>query len=100
MRENFINSIVTNFSTESITDDVREKMKSRYMNNPDYNFEKVNRASMACGPMVKWAIAQISYSDMLKRVEPLREELRSLEVQADENKRKYEEVSDFLLFQL
>ena len=29
------------------------------MSNPDYNFEKVNRASVACGPLVKWAIAQV-----------------------------------------
>lgn len=43
------------------SDDVREKMKTRYLSNPDYNFEKVNRASMACGPMVKWAIAQVRY---------------------------------------
>lgn len=34
-------------------------MHSRYLDNPDYTFEKVNRASMACGPMVKWAIAQV-----------------------------------------
>lgn len=34
-------------------------MHSKYLNNPDYTFEKVNRASMACGPMVKWAIAQV-----------------------------------------
>lgn len=43
------------------SDDVREKMKSKYLSNPDYNFEKVNRASMACGPMVKWAIAQVRF---------------------------------------
>lgn len=36
-------------------------MKSRYLSNPDYNFEKVNRASLACGPMVKWAIAQVIF---------------------------------------
>lgn len=49
-----------NFLCEFPTsDDVREKMKTRYLSNPDYNFEKVNRASMACGPMVKWAIAQV-----------------------------------------
>lgn len=96
MRENFINSIVQNFSTEDITDEVREKMKSKYLSNPDYNFEKINHASMACGPMVKWAIAQINYSDMLKRVEPLREELKSLEVQANENKMKYEEVKNLI----
>lgn len=34
-------------------------MRARYLSNPDYNFEKVNRASLACGPMVKWAIAQV-----------------------------------------
>lgn len=41
-------------------------MKSRYLSNPDYNFEKVNRASMACGPMVKWAIAQVTKNPMNK----------------------------------
>lgn len=96
MRDNFINTIVSNFSTEDINDEVREKMKSRYLSNPDYNFEKVNRASMACGPMVKWAIAQINYADMLKRVEPLRDELHSLEVQAQENKNRGEEVTNLI----
>ncbi|XP_046434442.1 dynein heavy chain, cytoplasmic isoform X5 [Neodiprion pinetum] len=95
MKDSFIPTIV-NFNTEDITDDVREKMKSRYLSNPDYNFEKVNRASMACGPMVKWAIAQIEYADMLKRVEPLRDELHSLERQADTNKSKGEEVKDLI----
>lgn len=42
------------------SDDVREKMRARYLSNPDYNYEKVNRASVACGPMVKWAIAQVN----------------------------------------
>ncbi|XP_067011460.2 dynein heavy chain, cytoplasmic isoform X2 [Anabrus simplex] len=95
MRENFISTIV-NFNTEDMTDDVREKMRNKYLSNPDYNFEKVNRASMACGPMVKWAIAQINYADMLKRVEPLREELHSLEVQAEENKHRGEEVTNLI----
>ena len=67
-------------------------MISKYLNNPDYNFEKVNRASQACGPMVKWAIAQVNYSDMLNRIEPLRNELSSLENEAVENKHKYAEI--------
>ncbi|XP_026482181.1 dynein heavy chain, cytoplasmic isoform X8 [Ctenocephalides felis] len=95
MRDNFVPTIV-NFNTSNITDDVREKMKTRYLSNPDYNFEKVNRASMACGPMVKWAIAQIEYADMLKRVEPLREELHSLEVQAETNIKRGEEVKTLI----
>lgn len=42
------------------SDAIREKMKKNYMSNPSYNYEQVNRASLACGPMVKWAIAQVS----------------------------------------
>jgi dynein heavy chain 1 len=34
-------------------------MITKYINNPDYDFEKVNRASLACGPLVKWATAQV-----------------------------------------
>uniref|UniRef100_A0A182S5X8 Dynein heavy chain coiled coil stalk domain-containing protein n=1 Tax=Anopheles maculatus TaxID=74869 RepID=A0A182S5X8_9DIPT len=71
-------------------------MKSKYLSNPDYNFEKVNRASMACGPMVKWAIAQVEYADMLKRVEPLRDELSSLERQADTNIKHGKEVKELI----
>ncbi|XP_028159307.1 dynein heavy chain, cytoplasmic isoform X3 [Ostrinia furnacalis] len=95
MKDNFISTIV-NFETENITDDVREKMRTRYLSNPDYNFEKVNRASMACGPMVKWAIAQIEYADMLKRVEPLRNELKALEDQAQYNVKAGDEVRDLI----
>ena len=36
-------------------------MVSKYLSNPDYNFEKVNRASLACGPLVKWSIAQVRF---------------------------------------
>lgn len=67
-------------------------MKKKYLSDPNYNFEKVNRASLACGPMVKWAIAQIQYADMLKRVEPLRNELQSLEDEAKKNQQKADEV--------
>ncbi|KAG8185039.1 hypothetical protein JTE90_017062 [Oedothorax gibbosus] len=95
IRENFIPTIVT-FDPENLSDDIRTKMKNKYCNNPEFNFEKVNRASVACGPMVKWAIAQINYADMLKRVEPLRDELQSLETAADENKRKAQEMDSLI----
>lgn len=51
---------------------------------------------MACGPMVKWAIAQIEYAEMLKRVEPLRMELTSLETQAETNVQHGQEVKQLV----
>ncbi|THD25348.1 Dynein heavy chain 1 cytosolic [Fasciola hepatica] len=91
MKDTFVPSIL-NFNTDDITDSIRETMKKKYLSNPDYNFEKVSRASTACGPMVKWAIAQISYADMLKKVEPLRNELRQLEEAATKNKEEAKNV--------
>ncbi|XP_047193613.1 cytoplasmic dynein 1 heavy chain 1 isoform X1 [Scophthalmus maximus] len=95
MRENFIPTIV-NFSAEEISDSIRDKMKKNYLSNPGYNYDQVNRASLACGPMVKWAIAQLNYADMLKRVEPLRNELQKLEDDATDNKTRAEEVEQMI----
>jgi len=92
MRENFITTIV-NFNTDNITDEIRGSMKSKYLSNPDFNFEKVNRASLACGPLVKWAIAQYHFSDMLKKIEPLRSELAKLEAEAESNQTKSSQVT-------
>ncbi|PKU28221.1 cytoplasmic dynein 1 heavy chain 1 [Limosa lapponica baueri] len=54
----------------NLLDAIREKMKKNYLSNPSYNYEIVNRASLACGPMVKWAIAQDveSYDPVLNPV--------------------------------
>ena len=93
MKEGFIPSIV-NFDTEQISDDIRKVMNDRYLSNPDFNFEKVNRASFACGPMVKWCIAQLEYSDMLSRVDPLRQELKSLEDAAVVKKEQAEKIKN------
>ncbi|CAB3408082.1 unnamed protein product [Caenorhabditis bovis] len=80
MKEDFMSRILQ-FDTESITPSILKEME-KYIQNPDWEFEKVNRASVACGPMVKWARAQLLYSTMLHKVEPLRNELKRLEKEA------------------
>ena len=86
MRDNFIPTVV-NFSTDDIrqafiphptctmvytyvhaimclsqfvcSDENRARMKREFLADPQYNFETVNHASTACGPLVQWAIAQV-----------------------------------------
>lgn len=93
--ENFISTIV-NFSSDNLSDNIRKQMREKYLKNPDYSFEKINRASSACGPLVKWACAQLNYADMVRQIEPLRNELKSLEAEASVNKKKAEENKDIL----
>ncbi|GEM09361.1 cytoplasmic dynein heavy chain 1 [Rhodotorula toruloides] len=81
--ESFIASIVNFDTAHMMTRQLRDKMRNEYLSRPSFNFETVNRASKACGPLVKWVIAQVNYSSILDKVGPLREEVQMLEDQAE-----------------
>lgn len=87
-RDDFISSIV-NFNTQtSMTPALRRTMEMEYLTKPNFNFENVNRASKACGPLVKWVIAQVGFSEILDKVGPLREEVLALEDEAIETQQR------------
>ncbi|KAI8361054.1 dynein heavy chain [Mortierella sp. GBAus27b] len=81
-KDDFIPSIVNYDTDRLMTPAMRNKMRAEYLSNPNYNFESVNHASKACGPLVKWVIAQVNYSEILDRVGPLRQEVQDLESSA------------------
>ncbi|RUP48413.1 dynein heavy chain [Jimgerdemannia flammicorona] len=85
-RDDFINTIL-NFDTERMmTKKVRDNVRRKYLSDPSFDYESVNRASKACGPLVKWVIALVNYSDILDRVGPLRNEVDQLEKDAETTK--------------
>lgn len=92
-REDFISSI-QNFDTTKMSKGVRDKMMRDYIAKPAFNYESVNRASRACGPLVQWVIAQVRFSEILDKVEPLRAEVSSLEKQAQTTKQQATVVMD------
>jgi hypothetical protein len=49
--DNFISRIL-NFDSETVRPETIRALE-KYLSNPDFEFEKINRASVACGPMVK-----------------------------------------------
>ena len=81
MERDFIPSII-NFDSEKINPKVRAYINKNYIENEDFTYEIVNRASKACGPLVKWVRAQVKYSTILNSVQPLRDEVENLEKQA------------------
>ncbi|RZK30033.1 MAG: hypothetical protein EOO63_07745, partial [Hymenobacter sp.] len=90
-RDDFISSI-QNFDTTKMPRALREKMMRDYIGKPAFNYETVNRASRACGPLVQWVIAQVRFSEILDKVEPLRQEVASLEKQAGTTKHQAQVV--------
>ncbi|KAL2021078.1 hypothetical protein VTK56DRAFT_7497 [Thermocarpiscus australiensis] len=85
-RDDFIASIINFNNEKQMTKALRIKMRNEFLANPEFTFEKVNRASKACGPLVQWVEAQVNYAEILDRVGPLREEVMLLEEQALQTK--------------
>ena len=85
-REDFIASIVNYDNEAQMTASLRKKMRDEYLSLEDFTFERVNRASKACGPLVQWVEAQVNYSEILDRVGPLRTEVEQLEDEALQTK--------------
>ncbi|KAJ2628785.1 dynein heavy chain, partial [Coemansia sp. RSA 1287] len=82
-RDDFIASIVRFDTDKQMTRQLRALMRRQFLERPEFNFETVNRASKACGPLVKWVVAQVEYAEILERVGPLRNEVQELEAQAE-----------------
>lgn len=85
-RDDFIASIVNYDNERQMTPSHRGKMRNEYLSKDDFTYERVNRASKACGPLVQWVAAQVNFSNILDRVGPLREEVSQLEEQALQTK--------------
>lgn len=85
-RDDFIASIINFNNEKQMTKALRIKMRNEFLSNPEFTFEKVNRASKACGPLVQWVSAQVNYAEILDRVGPLRAEVGLLEEQALQTK--------------
>ena len=80
-RDDFIASIVNYDNERQMTRSHRIRMQNEFLSKDDFTYERVNRASKACGPLVQWVEAQVNYSDILDRIGPLREEADQLEEQ-------------------
>jgi dynein heavy chain 1 len=95
-RDDFIASIVQYDNEKQMTAPLRNKMQKEFLSKEDFTFEKVNRASKACGPLVQWTAAQVNYSAILTRVGPLRDEVDQLEADAQKTKDKAKETMDLI----
>lgn len=95
-RDDFIASIVHFDSESQMTPELRDIMEREYMNKANYQYEAVNRASKACGPLVQWVQAQVIYSEILDKVGPLRAEVEDLEREAVLNRRKADTIIEMI----
>lgn len=91
-KDDFIANI-TNYNTVNLSPKIRDEIETSYMNHPSFNFETVNRASKACGPLLQWVVAQVRYCSILEKVSPLRQEVEELEVSATLAREKARDIT-------
>jgi len=91
MKPTFIQNVVE-FDSKKISDKQRKIIKKDYLTNEDFTYEKVNRASKACGPLVKWILAQLEYSEILDKVKPLQARVKELGKELDKLAAKQKEI--------
>ena len=68
------------------------------LENPNFVYDKVLRASYACGPLFLWISSQISFTEILTRVQPLRDEVEKLALESQEltaqHERELEKIAE------
>uniref|UniRef100_A0A4X2KTY7 Dynein axonemal heavy chain 6 n=1 Tax=Vombatus ursinus TaxID=29139 RepID=A0A4X2KTY7_VOMUR len=93
---NFLRRLLE-YDKENIKPIVLAKLQ-KYINNPDFVPEKVEKVSKACKSMCMWVRAMDLYSRVLKEVEPKRQKLQAAQLTAalgDEQVRWEESIRNF-----
>lgn len=80
-KEDFISTVV-NFDPLTLTARQIKNVEENYLNAEGFDYNSVDRASKACGPLYNWAKSQIQYATVLRKIKPLREEVEQLQAQS------------------
>ncbi|XP_004388305.1 dynein axonemal heavy chain 6 [Trichechus manatus latirostris] len=78
---NFLRRLLE-YDKENIKPQILAKLQ-KYINNPDFVPEKVEKVSKACKSMCMWVRAMDLYSKVVKEVEPKRQKLRAAQAELD-----------------
>jgi dynein heavy chain 1, cytosolic len=78
MQSDFIRQV-----QELKADDIPEKVKNfvltEYLKSENWKMESIVRASSAAGILASWAESQLTYADILTRVDPMKKEIAQLQ---------------------
>ena len=93
-KADFIPTIL-NFDADKLSTKQIAMVREKYLDgNAELTTEAVMRSSKACGPLYKWAESQIKYSTIYNNIQPLREEVATLEEEAALAKDEMEKITD------
>jgi dynein heavy chain 1 len=66
-KQGFIQTVM-NFDTDSLPANVKDSIRTNYLNNSDWDVDRIYKASQAAGPLAMWVESQLKYADILKNI--------------------------------
>ncbi|OII74519.1 dynein heavy chain [Cryptosporidium ubiquitum] len=81
---------VLNFDSNTITLKTMQRLQKEYLESPEWDTDKINRASHAAGPLSSWVSSILQYSIISEKVQPLKAEISQLEKSKLENEKGLE----------
>lgn len=78
MNNSFFIKTCIEFDTRNLLPKCKQELIDNYVNEKDYNYERVMKASKVCGPLVLWVQSHVKYSALLLRVKPMEDEVQLL----------------------
>ncbi|KAH6659609.1 dynein heavy chain [Truncatella angustata] len=98
LRQGDFQSRVMSYDAErQLTKKMKQAVTQKYMSDAKFTVDAAMNASSACGPLLQWAVAQITYSDLLEKIGPLRSEVEQLESQLVETQCQHQEAKEQLM---
>ncbi|CAK8691447.1 unnamed protein product [Clavelina lepadiformis] len=91
---NFLKKLLE-YDKDNIPQKILTKL-NKYISNPEFVPEKVERVSKACKSMCMWVRAMHTYSNVVREVEPKRERLRTAQAELDVTMASLKEKQDKL----
>ena len=77
MMDNFIKK-VQELNANDIPNSVKRNVLEKFIHAPEWKLADISNTSKAAGALASWAESQLSYADILTRVDPLKREIESL----------------------
>ena len=100
MKKNTFMSSVLGFNSDKISSSLKQKIIQNYTSKPEWDVDRVKRASQAAGPLAEWVTSQVKYADILTKVQPLRDEVAGLKKEEETllNKQKETNGMNIIIF--
>ena len=85
---------ILNYDAMSVTPQIRNKVQ-KIINEYPRSFEatEIQRVSRAAAPLAAWAKANVKYSEVLLKIEPLTSELEGLQQKLSQSQRRVEQCT-------